>query len=839
MPKEAILSDETPNIPDAADTTTAEVGLTRPPLPSNVVPIEITDEVKTSFINYAMATIVDRALPDIRDGLKPVQRRILYAMHREGLTYSHKHSKSAGVVGEVMKRYHPHGDSAIYDAMVRLAQPWSLRYPLIDGQGNFGSMDGDPPAAMRYTEARLSRLGEFLLTDIEKQTVDFKPNYDESTEEPVVLPSFFPNFLVNGSNGIAVGMATNVPPHNLVEICNGLLAIIDNPSIALDDLMRIVPGPDFPTGGRIGKKGIREAYHSGQGSVRVRGKVRIEDSKGRNQIIISEIPYQVNKENLIKTIASLKKEDKIPDISALRDESDRKEPVRIVIELKRGTIPDLVLNQLYKYTQLQTTFSIINLAIVEGKPKVLPLKEALRLFLEHRKTVMVRRSEYELRKARDRAHIIEGLIVALDNIDEVVTLIRASKSGSEAKTGLMNRFSLSEVQAQAILDMRLQRLTGLERDKLQEEYREVMEEIGFLESVLGDERKLWNEIKKEIRSLRDKFGDERRSVITDLSDDISKEDLIAVEDMVITVTRGGYIRRTTLEAYRAQNRGGRGANSGKLRNEDANTNLLIGSTHHYLLFFTNKGKVYRQKIFEIPEGSREARGSHLKNVLPLGEEEQVKTILAIKDLDQDGFLLFCTRSGLVKKTEIRDYANMNTSGLVAINLNDDDDLIEVTTVAAGDHIMLATRDGQAVRFAEADVRATGRATQGVIGLRLRDGDGLVSMTIVRDGDDGEVLTVSENGYGKRTAIAEYPLQNRGGVGVITLKVNETTGNLVALEKVQGDEDLLVLSAAGLVIRTRVEEVASYGRNAQGVKVMRISDNDRVISAFPIRRDDSV
>jgi DNA gyrase subunit A len=1244
----------------------------------NVHPIEITDEVKQSFINYAMATIVDRALPDIRDGLKPVQRRILYAMNREGLTYSHKHSKSAGVVGEVMKKYHPHGDSSIYDAMVRLAQSWSLRYPLIDGQGNFGSMDGDPPAAMRYcitgeslvitdqglaridrlsktghedvalkvysvghtvnsaskwfdcgpfpvktvrtkrgyqvtgtenhpllvcvaglngapslvwktigdlklgdhlvldrgtgfwpektvdtahlhpviapgsraqvhqlpstltsdlalllgalvaegtvrpekieftnteavfsqsfqnawasafptcrlhvferapvsygkkpflqmqcvaqqvvgflhnlglqgkssqrevpeailrspkavaaaflrglyegdgaversgqsllrvtlcstnknllqtvqvlllrfgivttinhevvrgnyrllavgeenlrafsqqigfvseiksqsladaisryggtalsrsdfvpflgefvrknaqrgqrqwlskhniqhpshlaeamprlalaltpehlatvalfannnylfepisaisdggeqnvysirvdsechsfiangfvnhnTEARLSRLGEYLLTDIEKNTVDFKPNYDESTEEPMVLPSILPHFLVNGATGIAVGMATNVPPHNLTEVCNALLAIIEKPDIGLDDLMKIIPGPDFPTGGRMGKKGIRDAYASGQGSVRVRGKVRIEDNKGRNQIVITEIPYQINKENLIKTIASLKKEDKIPDISALRDESDRKDPVRIVIELKRGTIPDLVLNQLYKYTQLQTTFSIINLAIVENRPRVLPFKEAMRLFLEHRKVVTTRRSEYELKKARDRAHILEGMLIALDNIDEIITLIRASQSGSEAKIGLIARFSLSEIQAQAILDMRLQRLTGLERDKLQSEYSEVQAEIAFLESILGDERKLWNEIKKEIRTLRDKFGDERRTVIMDLSEDISKEDLIAVEDMVITVTRGGYIKRTTLEGYRAQSRGGRGASSGKMRNEDATANLLIGSTHDYLLFFTDKGKVYREKIFEVPENSRESRGSHLKNVLSLAEDEQVRSILAIKDLDQSGSFVFCTRLGTVKKTEIREYANMNNSGLVAINVVEGDDLIEVATLENDDHIMLSTSEGQAIRFAEADVRSMGRAAQGVIGIRLREGDTVVSMTIVKPNDAGEVLTVSENGYGKRTSIEEYPVQGRGGQGVITLKVNETTGKLVALEKVQGDEELMVLSAAGVAIRTRVEEVSSYGRNAQGVKVMRIGDGDRVTSAYPIRKEESL
>jgi DNA gyrase subunit A len=807
---------------------------------SQIVSVNITDEVKTSFLTYAMSTIVERALPDVRDGLKPVQRRILYAMHSDlNMASNRRHIKSAGVVGEVIKKYHPHGDSPIYEAMVRLAQWWNLRYLMVDGQGNFGSIDGDPAAAYRYTEARMTRFSEAMLEDIEKETVSFKPNFDESTQEPTVLPAGFPYMLVNGAVGIAVGMATNIPPHNLTEICNGLLAIIEDRDITLDELMKHVPGPDFPTGGRLGKKGIRDVYATGQGGIRLRGKARIEEVKGRSVIVITEIPYQVNKENFIKTISATYKEGRIPDISALRDESDRKDPVRIVIELKRGTLPDLVLNQLYKFTQLQTSFNVINLAIVGGAPKVLPLKDAMVHYLDHRKEVVTKRTEYDLRKARARAHILEGLLLALDNIDEIIAMIRASDTAASARDALMARFSFSEVQSQAILDMRLQTLTGLSREKLNEEYRELLEQIGFLEAILGDEKKLWQEIKKEIRNLRDKYGDERRTVIADLADDISKEDLIAVEDMVITVTKGGYIKRTALEAYRSQGRGGRGSNSGKLRDEDANTNLLVGSTHDYLLFFTDAGRVFREKIFDLPEAGRDAKGAHLRNVLPLRDNESVREILNIKDFNGSGAFVFCTRKGIIKKTEISEYQNITAAGLIAINLLEGDDLIEVACIEPGEHVVLATKEGQAIRFSEDDVRATGRATQGVIGIRLKDGDEVVSMTMVREGDTDELLAVSENGYGKRTPISEYPLQGRGGQGVITLKVTDKTGNLVCLERVAGDEELMVLSAGGVAIRTRVEEVSSYGRPSQGVKVMRIGDNDRVISAFAIRNEETL
>ena len=807
---------------------------------SEIISVNITDEVKTSFLTYAMSTIVERALPDVRDGLKPVQRRILYAMHSDlNMASNRRHIKSAGVVGEVIKKYHPHGDSPIYEAMVRLAQWWNLRYLMVDGQGNFGSIDGDPAAAYRYTEARMTRFSEAMLEDIEKETVRFKPNFDESSQEPEVLPAGFPYMLVNGAVGIAVGMATNIPPHNLTDICNGLLAIIEDPEITLDELMKHVPGPDFPTGGRLGKKGIREVYETGQGGIRLRGKVRIEEAKGRGVIVITEIPYQVNKENFIKTISAMYKEGRIPDIAALRDESDRKDPVRIVIELKRGTLPELVLNQLYKFTQLQTSFNVINLAIVNGAPKVLPLKSAMVHYLDHRKVVVTKRTEYELKKAKARAHILEGLLIALDNIDEVITIIRAAQKTSDARDALMARFAFSEPQAQAILDMRLGTLTGLSRENLNEEYRGLLEQIGLLEAILGDEKRLWNEIKREIRNLRDKYGDERRTVIADLAEDISKEDLIAVEDMVITVTKGGYIKRTALEEYRSQGRGGRGSNSGKLRGEDVNTNLLIGSTHDYLLFFTDAGRVFREKIFDLPEAGRDAKGAHLRNVLPLRDNESVREILNIKDFNGTGAFVFCTRKGIIKKTEISEYQNITAAGLIAINLLEGDDLIEVACIEPGEHVVLATKDGQAIRFSEDDVRATGRATQGVIGIRLKDSDEVVSMTKINASDEGELLAVSENGYGKRTPIAEYPLQGRGGQGVITMKVTDKTGNLVSLELVAGDEELMVLSAAGVAIRTRVEEVSTYGRPSQGVKVMRIGDNDRVISAFAIRNEETL
>lgn len=819
---------------------------------TGIQPVDITTEVKTNFINYAMNVIVDRALPDVRDGMKPVQRRIMYAMLQEGLMSNQKHAKSAAVVGEVMKKYHPHGDSSIYDAMVRLGQWWNMRYTLVDPQGNFGSIDGDPPAAMRYTESRMTKLAEEVLADLEKRTVDHKPNYDETTEEPAVLPAAFPNLLVNGASGIAVGMATNIPPHNLTEIINGLLAITEKTGdtseekaaqMTLDEMMTHVTGPDFPTGGRVSKTGIREAYLTGHASLKVRGKARIDEKNGRNQIIISEIPYQVNKTNLLQTISAMYKAGKIPDISALRDESDRKEPVRIVVELKRGAIPTLVLNQLYKFTQLQSTFTVMNLSIVNGEPRVLPLIDTMRYFLEHRADVVTRRTQYELEQAQARAHVLEGLIKALDHIDEVIKLIRASKTGAEAKQGLMERFALSEIQAQAILDMRLQRLTGLERERLQEEYNELQTLIAQLQSILGDKKLLWREIRKELRDVRDRYGDERRTVVTELDEDINKEDLIAVEDMVITMTKAGYLKRTNLTAYREQKRGGKGSSGGKLREEDANTRVFVGSTHDYLLFFTDQGRVFHEKIYDLPEAGRDAKGTHIKNLLPgLREEESVASVLSIKGFDETGYFVFATKNGIIKKTLITEYSNISSAGLIAINLQDHDELIGVGILQDGDHVVLATRNGKAMRFDGSEVRDTGRATQGVIGIRLRENenDAVVSMALVPNGDENsELLAVSEQGLGKRTPVSEYPSKGRGGMGVITLDVTDKTGKLVALTRVGGNEELMVLTEKGTVIRTRVEDIRVTGRNAQGVKVINTQEGDSVISAFPIRREDEL
>ena len=805
-----------------------------------VVPVQITEEIKTSFINYAMSVIVDRALPDVRDGLKPVQRRILYAMHQEGLASNRKHSKSAGVVGEVIKKYHPHGDSAIYDAMVRMAQNWNLRYPLVDGQGNFGSIDGDPAAAYRYTEARLTAVAEAMLQDIDKETVDFKDNYDGTTVEPDVLPSAIPNMIVNGAAGIAVGMATNIAPHNLSEVIGGLVAMIDNPDIDLDGLMKHIKGPDFPTGGVISREGIREAFETGRGSIRVRGRARFEERAGRISIVVSEIPYQVNKTTLIQTTASLVRNKKIEDISALRDESDR-QGMRIVFELKRGAHPELVLNQLYKYTQLQSSFAVNNVCIVNGGPRLLPLREILRLYLEHRRDVVTRRTRFELKRAKERAHILEGYLKALDHLDEVIALIRASADGPEAKKGLIETFGMSDIQAQAVLDMRLQRLTGLEREKLLEEYREVSAEIERLTIILGDEAELWRVIREELLAMRRQFGDERRSQIADHSEEISKEDLIAEEQMVVTLTRGGYIKRTASSLYRAQIRGGRGVAAQRAKEDDINSLLLVGSTHDYVLFFTDRGRVYREKIYDLPEADRNARGSHMRNILPLEGDESVQTVLTLKDFDTDGYFVFSTRQGLIKRTAIREYSNINVSGLIAINLVDGDELVAVRTTDGEADIILATHEGQAIRFNEADVRDTGRATQGVIGIRLREDDYVVSLAVVaeKDKDHAKLLAVSERGFGKKTELAEYPLQGRGGLGVITLRVTERVGNLVSLYPVLGGEELFVLSEGGVLIRTNEDQVSTYGRSSQGVTIMRLDEGDRVVSANVILAEEQV
>ena len=810
----------------------------------HVVPLQLTDEIKSSFINYAMSVIVDRALPDVRDGLKPVQRRILYAMNQAGLASNRKHSKSAGVVGDVLGKYHPHGDSAVYDAMVRLAQDWNLRYRLIDGQGNFGSIDGDPAAAYRYTEARLTSVSEAMLGDLDKETVPMRENFDGTTVEPEVLPSALPNLIVNGASGIAVGMATNLAPHNLGEVIDGLVAMIKNAAISSEELMRYVKGPDFPTGGLMSSEGLRQVMETGRGSIRVRGRVRIEErAASRYTIVVSEIPYQVNKTSFIQTVASLVRQKKIEDISALRDESDRS-GMRIVFELRKGALPDLVLNQLYKYTQLQSTFSVNNVVIVNRSPRQLNLRELMRHYLDHRADVVTKRTEFELRKARERAHVLEGYLIALDRLDEIIALIRASKDGPEAREGLVREFAMSEAQAQAVLDMRLQRLTGLEREKLQAEYQETMETIARLELILGDTGELWRVIEEELRDVRKRYADERRTQITDLSENIGKEDLIAVEPMVVTLTRDGYIKRTKSDAYRVQARGGRGATAQKVKDEDVTSLLIVGSTHDYLLFFTDRGRVYREKIYDLPEADRAARGSHIRNLLPLVGEESVQTVLSIRALDQAGAFVFATRDGYLKRTNIAEYANMSAAGLIAINLQEGDELIGVRIGHGEGDVVLATARGQSIRFPETDARLTGRATQGVIGIRLRSGDRVVSLSVVGAPHEDDVtplqlLAISERGFGKRTPLSEYPRQGRGGQGVISLRVTDKTGELVTLWPTIGGEDLFALAEGGTLIRTGVSQISSYGRASQGVTVMRVQPGDRVVQAIVLPADDEV
>jgi len=805
---------------------------------SQVLPIEITDELKQSFINYAMSVIVDRALPDVRDGLKPVQRRILYGAYQDGVLPSRKHVKCAKIVGEVMGKFHPHGDAAIYDTLVRLAQPWNLRYPLIDGQGNFGSVDGDPPAAQRYTEARLSHIGLELLQDLDKETVPFVPNYDGTQEQPEVLPAALPNLLVNGSAGIAVGMATSLPPHNLGEVVDALVQMIDNPEISLEEVMKVLPGPDFPTGAKLSRRGIKEAYASGRGSLKVRARVRHEEKNGRAMLVFTEIPYQVNKADLIAQIASLVRNKVIEEIAALRDESDR-QGLRIAVELKRGSNPQVVLNKLYKHTRLQTSFTVNLLAIVKGEPKVLSLLEMMRHYLDHRGLVVRRRTEYELRKAKERAHVLEGLLIALDHIDEVIALIRGSQDATEARSGLVSRYNLSEIQAQAILDMRLQRLVGLEREKLQAEYRELMEEIGRLEAILGDEKRLWQVVRSELLEIKNKYGDPRRTQITEFEEGFSLEDLIEDEPMVITLTSQGFVKRTPLEAYRAQERGGSGGTASKTKEEDEAISVFVASMHDTLLIFTNRGRVYGEKVHELPEASRQARGTHIVSLLPLQEGEEVAALLNVRDLTQDGYFVFATKNGLIKKTEIKEYQNLSSTGLIAINLLEDDALVGVAIAQEGDQVMLATQSGQAIRFELSDVRATGRASQGVTGIRFKEGrdDQVVSLVVLPKGEEGEVLAVGTHGYGKRTPVSEYPLQGRGGVGVITFNTNEKVGQLAALMRVQGNEDLLVLSRRGNAIRTSVASISQYGRATSGVRIMNLSDKDEIASAFVIAPQD--
>ncbi len=804
-----------------------------------VLPVYIEEEMQKSYIDYAMSVIIQRALPDVRDGLKPVHRRILYAMQEAGMASNKPYKKSARIVGEVLGKYHPHGDSSVYEAIVRLAQDFSTRYLMVDGHGNFGSVDGDGAAAMRYTEVRMAKIAEMMLEDIEKETVDFVPNYDESLKEPSVLPSKVPAILINGSAGIAVGMATNIPPHNLSEVVNGLVMLIDNPDTEIQQLMTAIKGPDFPTGASIlGTDGIRSAYTTGRGVVKIRAKAEIEPmAKGKHRIVVSEIPYQVNKAKLIESIAQLVKDGIIEGITDLRDESDRR-GMRVVIELKSDVVPDVVLNQLYKHTQLQSSFGIIMLALVNGQPRILNLKQILEYYLAHQKDVITRRTRYELGKAKDRAHILEGLKIALDNLDAVISTIRSSATADIAKTALMERFSLSMRQAQAILDMRLQRLTGLERKKIDDEYVDVMETIDWLESVLADEHKVMNIIKEDLLEVKKKFGDARRTEISLDTSEMDIEDLIAEEDIVVTISHQGYIKRQTLDNFRNQKRGGVGKTGGSGKKaDDCAEHLFLSTTHHNILFFTNKGRVYRQKGYEIPEAGRTAKGTAIINLLPLEQGEKITAVIPVKEFIEDHFMFMATNKGTVKKTNLKDFDSTRKSGLIAINLDDDEDLIGVEMTNGSSEIVLATRNGTAIRFDEQDVRPMGRTAHGVRGITLNYGDAVVAMDSVGS-EECEVLTATELGMGKRTAVSEYRKQTRGGKGVINIKITEKTGAVVGMRVINPQQEIMMITAAGIIIRIDVDGISQFGRNAQGVKLMTLNDDDKVVSLAAVHHDES-
>ena len=799
----------------------------------NVGKVSETDfarEMRTSFLEYSMSVIVARALPDVRDGLKPVHRRILYAMNESGITPNKPHVKCARPVGDCMGKYHPHGDVAIYDTLVRLAQDFSMRVPLIDGHGNFGSIDGDGAAAMRYTEARLNKPAMELLADLEKETVDWQPNYDESLQEPKVLPARFPNLLVNGSAGIAVGMATNIPPHNLGEAIDATIAVMENPDISLDEILQIMPGPDFPTGATImGRSGIREAYETGRGSITIRAKAHVEKStSGRNRIVVTEIPYQVNKAKLIEKIADLVKQKTVTEISGLNDESDRK-GMRIVIDLKRGEEPQVVLNKLYKHTQLQTGFGINNLALVNGVPHVLGLKDMLYNYIDHQIDVIQRRTRYELRKAEERAHILEGLVIALDNIDEVISIIRSSRDDAEARARLIERFGLSEVQANHILEMRLRRLTGLEREKIETELAELREKIAYYKRVLGDENLVKEIIRDEMLEIKRRYADKRRTEIADDARDLDIEDLIADEDMVVTITRSGYIKRLPVATYRQQKRGGKGMSGVKLKENDFVEQLFIASTHDYMLFFTNKGKVYRQKVHQIPLGSRQAKGTPVVNLLPIEDDEKVATVINTRDFPADEYLLFATAHGMIKKTAFDAYKNVRSNGLIAINLRDADELIAVRRVAPGMKVMMVSSAGKAIRFDESEARPMGRDTTGVHGIRIdvAGGDRVLGMEIAPD--DSDLFVITERGYGKRTKVTEYTEHHRGGGGMSTIKMTDKKGMIAAMKIINEKHEMMIVSEEGVVIRVKAGDISELSRATQGVKVMNVDDSDRVVA----------
>lgn len=805
-------------------------------LANKVVSVAIEDEMKKSYIDYAMSVIVGRALPDVRDGLKPIHRRILYAMGELNLTPDKPHRKSATIVGDVMGKYHPHGDAAIYEAMVRLAQDFSIRYPLVDGHGNFGSIDGDPPAAMRYTEARLSRIALEMLADLDKDTVDFVPNFDDTLKEPAVLPSRFPNLLVNGSSGIAVGMATNIPPHNLSEVIDGVIMMIENPDVTSLELMAAIKGPDFPTGGIIlGKDGLKEMYSTGRGSIVIRAKAFIEPMEGGKQrIVVTEIPYMVNKARLIEKIAELVREKHLEGITDLRDESDRN-GIRIVIELKRDANARVILNQLFKHTQMQVTFGAIMLALVDNKPQVLTLRDLIFHYLEHQKNVVIRRTKFELARAEERVHILEGLKIALSHLDEVIVLIRKSKDVPAAKEGLMKKFGLTEKQAQVILDMRLQRLTALERQKIEEEYSELLGKIEYYRKVLGNEKMVYGIIKEELLKIKERFGDERRTKIVAESKDFDEEDLIAEEDIVIMMTHLGYIKRMPLSSYKSQRRGGKGVNGITTREEDFVDRIFVATTHHVVLFFTNQGNVYRLKAHEIPEAGRTAKGSAIVNLLPLKSQEKVNAVIPIKDFSQDGYLIMVTREGMVKKTLLSEYEKTRKSGIIAITLNPGDELIGVKLVGEKDELVLGTALGMSIRFPVSDVSPTGRMARGVKAITLEEGDEVASMDVTSLGD--EVLVITEKGYGKRTPIEEYRLQSRGGKGIITQKISDTTGKLIGLRVVSEKDEVILCTASGMMIRLEVSGISRMSRNARGVTLMKLENNDTVSAVAVIRESE--
>ena len=793
---------------------------------ANVLPAELSKEMRTSFLEYSMSVIVSRALPDVRDGLKPVHRRILYAMNESGITPKRPHAKSARTVGDVIGKYHPHGDSAVYDTMVRLAQPFSMRVPLVDGHGNFGSIDGDSAAAMRYTEARLDKPAMELLRDLDKETVDFQPNYDESLQEPVVLPSRFPNLLVNGSSGIAVGMATNIPPHNLGEAIDATCMMIDNPDCTVDDLMKVLPGPDFPTGGIImGRKGIRDAYETGKGSLTIRSKCRIEEGKnGKHSIVVSEIPYQVNRTNLLKKIADLIRDKKLPEISNVHDGADR-HGIDIIIELKQNAIPQVVLNKLYKHTQLQVGFGCNMLALVNGVPRVLSLKEILHYYILHQEEVVERRTRYDLAKAEARAHILEGFVIALDNIDEVIQIIRSSNTDREAKDVLMERFKLSEKQSEAILEMKLRRLTGLEREKIEAELKELREKIDYYKRLLSDKDLVKQVIKEELTEIKEKFSSARITKITDEAKDLDVEDLIAEEEVAITVTKAGYVKRLPVATYRQQKRGGKGMQGVNLKEADFVEHLFISSTHAYLLFFSSRGRVYRLKAYEIPEASRHARGTAIVNVLPLEKGETIAAVIATKDFPEDEYLMFATSSGMVKKTSMKLYDRTRRDGLIAINLKENDTLISVQRVAEGEKVMMVSSAGKAIMWDESEVRAMGRDTMGVRGMTVNADARVLGMEIARPGT--ELLVITELGYGKRTPVEEYPSHHRGGQGVYTITMTAKKGFLSAMKIVEEDDEIMIITEEGVVVRTPVSGVSQLGRSTQGVHVMNVAGKDKV------------